>query len=187
MGLLRIFKKYYQRAKKGYSYEDLWSINNYFQTTFANMIDDFEKEKIGSPICEFKEVDLFDKEFINKVSEEIYQEIAKSKYFNDINTIDEAKEYFKNDNYIKWRIVLKRIAYCLRESSEDFCSQENEYWHRYYELNYEKDKLNEDEQKENKKLEKQWLSREKQIDKYRTKMKDEAFKLISKYFFNLWD
>ena len=43
------------------------------------------------------------------------------------------------------------------------------------------------DRKVNKSLERKFYKRENEIEKYRTKMKDEAFNLLSKYFFNLWD
>ena len=44
-------------------------------------------------------------------------------------------------------------------------------------------KLNEPDSK----LKKKWLNRQEEIDTYRDDMKTEAFNLINKYFWNLWD
>lgn len=180
-----------QRFMKSYASEDLFSIDYWFQTTFVEMIKEFEKTVIGSPMCEINEPKKFNKEFYNKAYNEILEEVIESKYFSDIKTLEEAKEYFDDDNdknYLNWRLVLKRIAYCLEQSNDDFCNEKNEYWDELYSLIFkDESSLSNDEIERKNELEKLNESRNIEIDKYKENMKNEAFKLISKYFFNLWD
>ena len=44
-----------------------------------------------------------------------------------------------------------------------------------------------DNQEYFKELRNKWLDREEEIADYKTHMKDKAFKLFSKHFYNLWD
>ena len=42
-------KHYYQRAKKGYSYQDIWSIDCLFMEIMPKMLNDLKKTKHGCP------------------------------------------------------------------------------------------------------------------------------------------
>ena len=45
----RDLKHLYQRAKKGYSYRDLWSIDYWFMKIMPKMLTDFKKNLHGCP------------------------------------------------------------------------------------------------------------------------------------------
>ena len=73
----------------------------------------------------------------------------------------------ENEQIKMWENILERIIYCLHEADEEKCSVKNNYVY-----------------KENKKL---WKEKEEEIFTYRNNMKNEAFDLIKKYFWDLWD
>lgn len=191
-----------QQAKKGYSYLDLHDISYFFQTTFVKMIREFENTNYGSPDILFEEVDKFDVNWINEEYNNIMESIKKSGWFNSYTTED-IKEYSIYDHYIRWRLILRRIAYCLEQSSEDLCIETNQYSNEYFRQKFRKEfncfddllepceddptKYKFKDNKVNKTLERKYRKRENEIEKYRTNMKDEAFNLLSKYFFHLWD
>lgn len=81
----------------------------------------------------------------------------------------------------QWNITLNAMIDYFKESTDEYCSEKNEYEEEYLNSMYE------DNQEDFKKLRDKWLDREKKIEDYKTHMKDEAFKLFSKYFYNLWD
>ena len=188
-----------QRAKKGYSWYDLCDIDEFFQTTFVNMIREFEENKISYPELQFEEVESFEVAWVNEQFAEIVEPIKKSKWFDNCSEED-FDEYSIKDPYIRWRLVLRRIAYCLEQTSEELCSEVNEYQEEYFDKKFGHIKCiddlfipNEDNPKlyklntkeVSKKLERKFEKRQKEIEKYKIKMKNEAFNLISKYFFNL--
>ena len=190
-----------QRAKKGYSYMDLCDISYFFQTTFVKMIREFEEQKIGSPDLPFEEVDKFDVRWVNEEYNNIIESIKNFDWFKDYADED-IKEFSIYNHYIRWRLILRRIAYCLEQSSEDLCNEVNEYNEEYFKQKFgDVDSFSDllepcednpnlykiKDRKVNKSLERKFYKRENEIEKYRTKMKDEAFNLLSKYFFNLWD
>lgn len=81
----------------------------------------------------------------------------------------------------QWNITLDNMINYFKESTEKYCSEKNEYEEEYLNSMYE------DNQEDFKKLRDKWLDREEKIADYKTHMKDKAFKLFSKYFYNLWD
>ena len=85
----------------------------------------------------------------------------------------------------EWNSQLDKMIKCFMEISEDGCSMKNEYENKVLESFDIKD-TNKDKTEECKELREKWLSREKEINNYKEKMKIEAFNLFSKYFWNLW-
>lgn len=81
----------------------------------------------------------------------------------------------------QWNIVLKNMIDCFKESTERYCSEKNEYTEDYLTSLYENNQKKCDE------IEKKWMRRENEITKYKIKMKNKAFKLFSKHFYDLWD
>ena len=177
-------KHIYQRAKKGYSYRDLWSIDHWFMETIPKMLRDFMENLHGCP-----------NEFIKRANETEY-------------TDQEFELGMSN-----WKAIVKRMIFCFSEMNEDTCSMENEFkeefqeqllrdlltkkkpkkWERIKKLFERKDKdapvklhplVFGDVEPE---LEKNYRKREEEIENYREKMKDEGFDLLKKYFWILWD
>lgn len=85
----------------------------------------------------------------------------------------------------EWNSQLDKMIKCFMEISEDGCSMKNEYENKVFE-SFDIEDTNKDKTEECKELREKWLSREKEINNYKEKMKIEAFNLFSKYFWNLW-
>jgi len=180
----REVKHIYQRAKKGYSYQDLWSIEHWFMETVPKMLQDYRKNIHG---CS--------NEFIKceNGTECTYQEFEQG--MNE------------------WKAVIDRMIFCFTEMNEDTCSMKNEFKEEYQEqlckdfLTKKKPKrwerIKKWFEKEDKnapvklyplvfgdvepELEENYQRREEEIENYREKMKDEGFDLMKRYFWNLWD
>lgn len=201
--MLKIFRgldKAIQRARKGYSGYDLWGLDYYLQIMIPKAIMDFESTLHGSPELEFEEIDTFDYSWVIKQYDEILKNLKKDKWFDEYSCEDEAFKELTLDNcYIKFRIILRRIAYCFTESNEELCSQVNEY-----EDEYLKQRFNDNEdlfiplednpklyklnvKKVDEELDYNYTKRQLEIEQYIEDMKNQAFELLSKYFFYLWD
>lgn len=83
----------------------------------------------------------------------------------------------------QWDIEIDNMIYYLTEMTEEGCSEINEYKKEFYDILWGKDVATE----EHEEISKKFYDREEQIYKYRNKMKEKAFKLISKNYWNLWD
>lgn len=191
-------KELKDRIFKGYSRYDLMDIDYWFQTTFVNMLSDFEKSIFGSPEVTFEDIKDYDINWVNENYKDIIRVTRENKFFSEkYKDLEEFEtENFEDgiyDHFIAWKLILRRIAYCLKESSEDQCGMTNEYWDKYWNLVFDRDYKNDEEREqilelpEIKELDKKVQERWKEIDEYKTKMKDEAFELLSKWFFALWN
>ena len=92
-----------------------------------------------------------------------------------------SEEYFD-----KWKEILNRMIYLLREMDEDKCSYKNpfaEAFHEYVEKQFSGDK----DFKENPDLQKLYVGEERNKANYINLCKKEFFDLFSKYFWDLWD
>lgn len=89
----------------------------------------------------------------------------------------------------EWDAELSKMIKCFTEMSEYSCSMKNEYDKEFHEIIWEDMAKKEINKPDNhaKEIRENWFQREKEISNYRVKMKDEAFRLFSKYFWNLWD
>lgn len=81
----------------------------------------------------------------------------------------------------QWEKELDNMIYYFEEIDENKCSEKNEFEEDFQKTIWENYDKNKDEIRE------KWIQREYEISDYRTHMKDKAFKLFSKYFWNLWD
>lgn len=201
--MLKIFRgldKAIQRARKGYSGYDLWGLGYYLQIMIPKAIMDFESTLHGSPELEFEEIDTFDYSWVIKQYDEILKNLKEDKWFDEYSYEDEAFKELTLDNcYIKFRIILRRIAYCFTESNEELCSQVNEYEDEYLKQRFNNNedlfiplednpklyKLN--VKKVDEELDYNYTKRQLEIEQYIEDMKNQAFELLSKYFFYLWD
>ena len=155
----------FQRFCRGYSYGDCYNLKYWFSETLPKMIKELRDRGMGYPAAnKFEEVDNFPVEWIKEVS----NKIIKSKVKNNLD-----EELNLQDGFDRWHLILTRISWCLEETERDI---ENEYWDEYFYKQYE-----------DKKYRDKWLKRQLEIDDYKDKCKDEAFDLLKKYFWNLWD
>lgn len=161
-----------QRFRKGYADVDVWSMNDWFQEILPRMIIELRDMKQGAPEEKFEEVDNFPLLWVSEQCEILLKQKKKKGYEKEINLYNGRDKIFD-----RWWLILSRIAYCLQESGDNQTTEINEY-----------DKLIWEEKiKPDSELRKKWYNRELEISNYRNKMKDEAFRLLKKYFWNLWD
>jgi len=183
MNIYRIFDKikefpsdvkhFYQRAKKGYSYRDVWSIDYWFMEIMPKMLTDLKKNKHGCPIEFTHNEDGTEKDFekgLNEWENILDRMILCFKEMNE-DTCSMKNEY--EDEY---------FIQCYGEGKSAFdCFvpfREDENGEKLYRL----------ETKEVEPvLEENFRRKNIEINEYREKMKNEGFELFSKYFWNLWD
>jgi len=128
MNLYRIFDKIkefpqdikhrYQRAKKGYSYRDLWSIDYWFMEIMPEMLTEFKKNLHGCPAqfttnddgAQYQDVEKGMKDWIfpcdEKEGKQLYRlnegEVElelKENYHNKMFEIEEYKNKMKNEGF----------------------------------------------------------------------------------------
>ena len=160
-------KHYVQRAKKGYSYRDVWSIDFWFMKIMPNMLAELKEKKRGCPA-----------QFIK--GDNGQEDLEKG--MNDWQNVLERMIFcFKEMN----------DETCSMENQYD-----DEYERQRYEGKPFKDRFikNEDgtsyrliEGKVNPELAENHRKKILEIEEYKDKMKNEGFELFSKYFWNLWD
>lgn len=184
-----------QRFKKGYSNSDCWSMHYWLGDTFPKMIKTLRDMKHGSPDLDFSE-------FYNLPLDWLIPELEKLEKIRE----KEGYEYNIYDCFDKWYIILTRIAYCLEQTNEELTEIKNEYAEQFHNevwgennniLSHlevkEFDKKGNPKlyelktQKPSEEIKNKYWKREEDIFNYRDKMKNEAFDLLKKYFWNLWD
>lgn len=193
-------KEIKQYMKQGFKNSDLWSLDYFLSDTFARMIREFRKGKIGNPMgISFEDIKDFSIEFIEYSMKIIEDEFYDSGYFNKKdNDAEDIIDLF--DEFTQWSIILLRIAYCLEMTQEE--KYENEYSDEYFDQVFGKYGWKSEQVKDettnktfykivtnkpDEELKKKFEDREEEIYDLREAYKDEAFKLLSKWFFNLWD
>jgi len=62
-------KHFYQRAKKGYSFRDVWSIDYWFMDIMPQMLTDLKKKKHGCPVQFTHNEDGTEKDFAQAMEE----------------------------------------------------------------------------------------------------------------------
>lgn len=179
-----------QRAKRGFSDRDVWSIDYWFCNTISPMLKQLAKKKHG------------------------FQTLDEDGNLVQIDNLsDEEYEMYEK----RWTATLLRMAHLADEMNEDTCSMKNPYekeYHRICRLFTKKygffgEKLYTDEDKkaaeekgqyrmyfpqddpvhseEYRRITDQYMDYVKKISDYRDECKDEFFTLFSKYFSYLWD
>ena len=195
-----------QRFKKGYADCDCWGMHYWFAETFSKMIINLRDMKHGAPQQKFEEFD-------NLPLDWLIPELEKLEKIRE----KEDMEYDIYDIFDRWYIILTRIAYCLECTDDSTFEIENEFseeynkqvwgddsdltdktwsfdkwWNKHHvvEKYDEKGKpklyrlvTNEPDPE----LKEKFWNREEEIEKFREERKNEAFDLIKKYFYNLWD
>ena len=164
----------YQRAKKGYSYRDLWSIDYWFMEMMPKMLTDYKKNLHGCPAQFTTNDDGTQHQDIEKGMKDweaiIDRMILCFKEMNE-DTCSMKNEY-KDEYFRQCYGEGKSALDCFVPDSED------ENGEKLYRL---QTKEVEPELGEN------FRRKNIEINEYREKMKNEGFELFSKYFWNLWD
>ena len=112
---------------------------------------------------------------------------------------DETSDKADEEGMNLWKDEIGKIVHLLKEASEDTCSRQNPYAEEYgsiREVRWEKwldesgavhTRLAEPANNSERELEEKYFAEEKRLAEYRNSCKDEAFALLSKWFFDLWD
>lgn len=196
-----------QRVKRKYSDDMCYNVNYTLLDILPKMIETLRKEKHSYPELKFEEVDTFDYSWIQNNLRELDIEFTQNDY---------DKPSIK-DPFTRWQLILKRISYCLTQADENQTEIINEYEKEYsnqlwnikdsledeklstkdwIDLHSEPIKFDENGKPKlyafkfnevDKELKKKYMERDNEISNYRNEMKTEAFNLINKYFWNLWD
>lgn len=163
----RDIKHCYQRAKKGYSYRDVWSIDSWFMEIMPQMLTDLKNNKHGCPMQFTHNEDGTEKDFETGMKE--WQDTLERMIFcfREINDDTCSMKNEFEDEYDRQRFQGKPFK-------DLFVPTEN----GSYRL---------DEGEVNPELSEKYRKKSIEIEEYKEKMKNEGFELFSKYFWNLWD
>lgn len=203
-----------QRAKRGFADDDCWGMVCWFTDTFVKMIRNLRDMKHGAPELEFEEFDNFPLLWVKERAEELRKYKLEKGY--DEGEIDfwGKEKYFDRWWMILDRIAwcLEQAEEDKNDTRETFNEYEEEYHKQVWgEEWYSNDKksfkewidkfwtvskrdekgrpklwtLTTNEPDED--LKKKYYDRIDEINKYKESCKDEAFDLIKKYFYHLWD
>ena len=177
----RDLRRCYERIHRGYCDYDIFAINDWFLGLMPVMLEDFKDHLHGCPIA----------------PDSISQQLCL------------GEEATHNEAMKKWRNVLNRMIFLLKEGNEETCTRKNLYYDEYYKAFYEFEEkygsfgeklLTEEEKKgpgirwhmmdeieEYKPISNLFFEEEEKLDKYRKDCRDEALSLFSKWFDALWD
>lgn len=180
-----------QRFHKGYADEDLFSLDYWFRDTFTKMLDEFQFCLVGAPDDYKEEIEKVPYELQIKFYDEILSEMRKYKFFEGKEITYETEPM--DDCYIQWRMMLKYIIYCIKQTDED-AYRDDTYYKQYTELDDIISELKEqglevskDKEDELEELKQKWFAQLDREYQYRCYMAQTAFNLIGKYFGNLWN
>lgn len=196
-----------QRVKRKYSDDMCWDLQYTLLEILPKMIETLRQGKHGYPEEKFEEVDNFPHDWVQQSLKELEK---------DFNEKDFDKPNIK-DQFTRWHLILKRMSYCLIQADETQTEIKNKYQKEYDKQLWGVDDWEAEEKlsikewfekhtyvsKYNKngnpilhtfdfkevepKLRENYWKEEERINTYRDDMKTEAFNLINKYFWNLWD
>ena len=195
MNVFYNIKEFYQRGKKGYSDTDKWNYFSWLSENSAKMLKEIEPNIVGCPQTDMS-ID------INKMPIKWVEENTR-----DIENEKNAGADGYDTDFLYWKLILRRIAYCFEIQDELFednplypelCNQYGTDWE--YQLTRGGKKLSElmvpsedkktwevDFGKVDPELEKAFEQRNEEIEQFKAERKDEALDLIKKYFYHLWD
>jgi hypothetical protein len=108
-------KHYYQRAKNGYSYMDLWSVDYYLVDNLIPMLNDFKKNKRSVSMTFFRKKDGVDKD--GNPTDEAYR-LAEQRFDNMINEILYGLKCAKKIHEVDYDIQKKDEVKKLMKSAE---------------------------------------------------------------------
>ena len=189
------FKYRCQRFKRGYADIDLFSLDYWFCDTFVRMLKQFELNLHGYPCTrDFKELDKLSQEWKVEKYNEIIEELKNNEFISKDMTMKEIlEEYPMDDDFIKWKMLLKYIIECLEIANPD-TEYDLESWSKYkalldaeFDIEAKGGIIGPETKKKEEQLRKQWLDDSNKYAKEQQKRAEEAFKLLGKYFYSLWD
>jgi hypothetical protein len=172
----RTLKHWRQRAKRGYSYQDLWNIDYWFMETMPRMLQDFKKNLHGCPSefttredgTEYQNVDQGMKDWEAVIDRMIF-------CFTEMHEDTCSMKNEFNDEYHK-QLSKPNEGKKVKDWFEPYgTDKEGKPLYRWIHGEVEPE------------LKKNFWKKDKEIRDYRNKMKDEGFDLMKKYFWNLWD
>ena len=169
-------KHFYQRAKKGYSYQDVWSIHDWFMKIVPKMLTDMKKNLHGCPAqftnnedgTEFQDVEKGVKDWENVIERMIF-------CFTEMNEDTCSMKNEFEDEYRRQRDKPnegKPFKDWFVPCGED---ENGEKLYRMITGEVEPE------------LEENYRKKMLEIEQYKDNMKNEGFELFSRYFWNLWD
>jgi hypothetical protein len=146
-----------QRIQKGYSYRDIYSIDDWFLEIMPQMLEELASVKrLGVPIWEW-----------NKV-----KEANKDLSDDEVSLIAETS----------WRSMLRTMAEHLREGKEP-TKEKNEYDSKMF---WNWDTINEPPKEEEKETRDKWMARELEIEQYRQDQLKKGLKMFCENLERLW-
>jgi hypothetical protein len=185
MNIYRIFDKikefpqdikhFSQRAKKGYSYRDVWSIDYWFMEIMPKMLTDLKNNKRGCPAQFTHNEDGTERDFDKGMNE--WQSVLERMIFCFREMNDDTCS-MKNEFEEEYR--RQRDKPNEGKPFRDWFKPhgKDETGEKTYELIFGEVEPE---------LEENFYKRMLEIEAYKNKMKDEGFELFSQYFWNLWD
>ena len=178
--------------KHGYERKDCWSLDYFLSDKFTEMILYMRKNKMGCPgDIIFDDIKDFPVDFIEHAMDFIQEEFEERK---DKDKYDSPDLF---DEFTIWSIVLLRIVYCLKRTHDE--KFDNEYSEEYFKQVFGDDGFVFEDCNDgtgcyrlvtceaDPDLEKKYNERQKEIESECKRNKDEAFKLLSKWYYALWD
>lgn len=146
-----------QRIKRGYSYRDVYSIDDWFLTIMPQMLEDLANVKrLGIPMYEWNKVRGADKDLTDE----------------EVDLIAETS----------WRSMLRTMAYHLREGKEP-TKEKNEYDGKMF---WNWDNINDTPTENEKELQDKWMARELEIEEYRQEQLKKGLEMFCENIERLW-
>lgn len=93
----------------------------------------------------------------------------------------------------EWHKILNKMIFYFTEANEETSSKQNEYDKAFRDILWnngklvDPDNMTKEEKINYNNIKHKYFQREKELDLYRNKKKQQAFTLFSKYFWHLWD
>lgn len=164
----------YQRAKHGYCYRDLWSINAWFLDVMPRMLEEHRDTRHGSPVTEGT---------TEETCHEKWTEILDRMIFLFREASEDTctrRNPYEDDFGKAVDDFTKRFGVCgeglMTDEEKEKAQREELYtWHSVSELPEYGEMCD------------KYFDEDRKIAEYREKCKDEAFALFVKHFHDLWD
>lgn len=201
-----------QRSLRGYSDKDVWNFWYWFVSTVKPMLEQLAEEHMGYPSSIDRQ---YFEEHKAELSCDSYMEWVSRSPEEESEKHNE-KHMATEECSKRWTVILKRMVFLMGEMDEETCSIKNPYqkevdvafeeFHNKYGFFGEGLKSKEEIEEESKthaervlfptdepgredikELFKKYHKEEENLWEYKEKCKDEFFRLLSEYFFEIWD